>query len=62
MTVGECYKVRVKIKLHTQPIRFLEYERDGIFCKETSSFFVFKDFRVKKNNVLDITRGDGNEP
>jgi hypothetical protein len=62
MKVGERYKVRVKIKLHTQPVRYLEYEKDGVFCKETASCYVFEDFRVRKSNVLDIVRRDGNEP
>lgn len=62
MTAGERYKVKAKIKLHTQPVRYLEYEKEGIFSKETSSFYIFKDFRVKKNNILDITRSDNNEP
>lgn len=62
MTVGERYKVRIKIKLHTQPVRFLEYEREGVFCKETTSCFIFKDFRVRKSNVINIIRSYNNEP
>ena len=58
MIVGGLYKVRVKIKLHTQPVRVLEYEKEGIFCKETSAYFIFKEFRVRKSNVLNVTRSN----
>ena len=58
MISGKPYAVRVKIKLHTRPIRFLEYDKTGVFLKETSSYYIFTDFRVNKSNVLNITRSD----
>ena len=62
MISGKLYTVRVKIKPHTRPIRLIEYDKTGVFLKETSSCYVFNDFRVHKANVVNITRSDINEP
>lgn len=48
------YRVTVKIKLHTSPLRELEYLKEGMFVKETKSCFIFGDFRVRKENVVTI--------
>lgn len=54
MTPHNKYRVTMKIKLHTSPLRLLEYHIDGVFLKETTSYFVFDDFRVRKANVINI--------
>lgn len=48
------YNITVKIKLHTAPLRELIYEKDGVFIKETGSYYVFEGFRVRKSNVVKI--------
>ena len=55
MNAGNRYMVTIKIKLHTSPLRMLEYVRGGVFLKETLSYFVFDGFRVMKTNVINIT-------
>lgn len=55
MTPRNLYRVTMKIKLHTSPLRLLEYHLDSEFVKETKSYLVFKDFRVRKANVTNIT-------
>ena len=54
MKVGNRYRLSIKIKLHTSPLRMLEYMREGVFVKETAKCFVFKDFMVRKANVIGI--------
>ena len=54
MKPGNRYLLIIKIKLHTSPLRTIEYEKDGVFVKETPSYFVFNDFRVRKANVINI--------
>ena len=56
MIQGQRYRVTVKIKLHTSPLRELEYEREGVFVKESSSYLVFKEFRVRKSTIINIRR------
>ena len=48
------YRVTMKIKLHTSPLRELEYSRDAVFIRETKSYFVFDNFKVQKDNVVSI--------
>lgn len=54
MKVHTRYNVTVKIKLHTSPLRELTYDREGIFSKETDSFYIFEGFRIRKSNVVKI--------
>jgi hypothetical protein len=54
MKIHGKYKVTVKIKLHTQPIRELIYDKVGKFVKETVTYYIFDGFRVRKANVIDI--------
>jgi hypothetical protein len=54
MIPGNRYTVVVKIKLHTQPVRTLDYRKEGVFVKESPSCFIFDSFRVRKTNVIEI--------
>ena len=54
MKIHTRYNVTVKIKLHTSPLRELTYDKDGIFVKETGSFYKFEGFRIRKANVVKI--------
>ena len=54
MKLHTKYKVTVKIKIHTSPLREIIYEKVGTFVKESSSFYIFDTFRVKKSNVIEI--------
>ena len=54
MIINTRYAVSVKIKLHTSPLRELVYDKEGVFIKETGSYYVFEDFRVRKSNVIKI--------
>lgn len=54
MKVLTQYNVTVKIKLHTSPLRELTYDKEGVFIKETNSFYVFEGFRIRKSNVVKI--------
>ena len=56
MIRGYCYCVTLKIKLHTSPLRELEYDRAGIFVKETPKCLIFDEFRVLKENIVNIRR------
>lgn len=56
MRRGYRYIVHIQIKLHTQPLRTLEYTKEGVFIRGTQSYFIFDTFRVRKDNVLEITR------
>lgn len=48
------YKVTVRIKVHTSPLRELEYDKEGVFIRETRSYYVFTGFRLHKNTVVNI--------
>ena len=54
MIINARYTITVKIKLHTSPLRELIYEKDGVFIKETDSYYMFEGFRVRKTNVIKI--------
>ena len=54
MRPGSRYMLTIKIKLHTSPLKTLEYEREGKFVKESQSYFIFDGFRVRKANVINI--------
>ena len=56
MIPGCCYCVTTKIKLHTSPLRELEYDRAGVFVKETPKYLIFDEFRVSKENIVNIRR------
>lgn len=56
MIPGYNYCVTMKIKLHTSPLRELEYDKEGVFVKETSSYLVFNGFRVRKETIVNIRR------
>ena len=51
---GYSYRVSAKIKLHTSPLRELEYEKEGVFIRETAAHYVFDEFRVRKATVIKI--------
>lgn len=54
MKIKGKYKVTVKIKLHTQPLRECIYEKVGVLIKETSKCYMFEGFRVNKANVINM--------
>ena len=54
MKSGHKYFIVKELKLHTKPFRKAKILEDGIFIKETKSYFIFEGFRVKKNNVIYI--------
>lgn len=56
MIVNETYKVISEITLHTKPRRTLRMDRVGVFKKETPAYWVFDTFRVRKANVVRITK------
>ena len=54
MKLHTRYNITVKIKPHTSPLRELIYDRDGVFIKESGSYYIFEGFRVRKANVIGI--------
>lgn len=54
MNLYTRYKVTVKIKLHTSPLRELVYDKVGVLIAETVKYYVFDEFRVRKDNVIKI--------
>lgn len=50
------YCVTIRIKVHTSPLREIEYEKEGVFIKESPSYLIFDNFRVRKENVINIAR------
>ena len=52
MKSGTVYSVAKKIKLHTKPIVEVEVVQVGEFIKETPSYLYFRNFKVRKANVL----------
>ena len=54
MTTNHRYRVTIKIKAHTSPLREIEYDKEGVFVKETQSYLVFDSFRVRKTNAVNI--------
>ena len=55
MIPNEYYRIKARLKLHTSPLKILEYEKEGKFIRETDRFYVFDEFMVKKLNVISIT-------
>ena len=56
MTVGNPYKVTKKIKLHTNPLYDAEVVKTGKFERETTKWYIFDKFKVKKANVVKIEK------
>lgn len=54
MKTHNRYKITVKIKLHTSPLREFTYDKEGVFVKESESCYIFEGFRVRKANVIKI--------
>ena len=54
MKINKQYMVSIKIKVHTQPLREIVYEKIGTFLKETNATYIFDAFRVRKANVIKI--------
>ena len=54
MTPNLRYRVTIRIKAHTSPLREIEYDKEGVFVKETHSYLVFDNFRVRKTNAVNI--------
>ena len=51
MIAGEKYEVVKQIKLHTQPLRVARVPMVWLFVKETTKYYFFSEFRVRKANV-----------
>ena len=54
MKTNTRYNITVKIKLRTSPLRELTYDKDSVFVRESDSYYIFEDFRVRKTNVIKI--------
>ena len=54
MKTNTRYNITVKIKLHTSLLRELTYDKDSVFVRESDSYYIFEDFRVRKTNVIKI--------
>lgn len=52
MKIHTRYNITIKIKLHTSPLRELIYDREGVFIRESGSYYIFEGFRVRKANVI----------
>ena len=55
MVVGKSYSVTKRIKLHTKPLVVADITQVGVFVKETPKQFIFRNFRVYKANVFEIS-------
>lgn len=56
MIPGWFYIVTLRIKSNTYPLRELEYDRAGMYVKETAKCLVFDGFKVRKDNIINIRR------
>ncbi len=56
MIERELYKVTSEIKVHTKPLQTIRYDRVGVFKKETPSYYIFDEFKVRKVNVVCIEK------
>ena len=54
MKQGMLYKVTLRIKVHTSPLREITYDKIGMFVKETDKSYVFDDFHTRKSTVVKI--------
>ena len=54
MTAGKKYKITKRIKIHTKPTYTVEVTQAGVFVKETEKYYVFNDFKVRKDVVTVI--------
>lgn len=59
MIEGHLYMVKIKIKLHTKPLREISYFQWGVLTHETKKSYCFNGFRVKKENVVKISEFRG---
>ena len=60
MKINTRYNVTVKIKLHVSPLRELIYDKNGVFVRESNSYYIFDCFRVRKANVIEIQEVERN--
>lgn len=56
MEVDRNYKVKKRIKIHTKPLVTCDVTLSGRFEKETKSYLIFDNFRVKKDVVISIKK------
>lgn len=54
MTSRGLYQITKRIKLHTKPTRFANITLVGTFKHDTNGWYCFDEFRVRKQNVIDI--------
>lgn len=54
METNKIYEVRKRIKIHTKPLVTCDVPLSGRFDKETESYLIFDNFRVKKDVVVSI--------
>lgn len=54
MSPNKTYTVTKKIKLHTKPLVQAVISMTGLFEKETTSYYVFRGFKVRKSTIVSI--------
>ena len=54
MTQRGIYQITKRIKLHTKPTRFANIILVGTYKHEKNSFCYFDEFKVRKQNIIDI--------
>ena len=52
MKPNNIYKVLSVVKLHTKPLREATIYNRGKYIRETSKFYVFDCFKIKKENLV----------
>ena len=58
---NQTYTVTKKIKIHTKPLTEVCVTQTGIFVKQTSSYLIFRGFKVRKSCVTQVTKEQKNE-
>ena len=51
---NQVYTVVKKIKIHTKPLVEVVVPQTGLFVRETSKYFCFSGFKVRKDCVLSV--------
>ena len=52
---NKVYTVAKKIKIHTSPLCEVVVPQTGMFVKQTDSYLMFREFKVRKYCVVSIT-------
>ena len=54
MTKRGIYQITKRIKLHTKPTVYANISLVGTFKYDTNGWCYFDEFKVKKENIIDI--------